>query len=89
MRKATAVVQQCIECGVPRVWLFQGIGGAGAVSDDAVALCRTHGVEVVAGACPLMFLEPVGAAHRFHRFMRRLNGGVGEAVSTTAVTDSG
>lgn len=34
-----------------------------------------HGIDVVAGAgaCPLMFLEPVRGAHRVHRALRRAN----------------
>lgn len=57
---AADVVRDAINRGVGRVWLFKGAGGASAVSDEAVALCDEHGVAVVAGACPLMFLEPVG-----------------------------
>lgn len=68
------IVRACIAAGVPRVWLFKGVGGPGAVSDEAVALCHEHGIPVVAGACPLMFLEPVGLVHRIHRGLRHLNG---------------
>lgn len=71
---AVEVVRACLAAGVPRVWLFQGLGGEGAVSDEAVALCRTAGVPVVAGACPLMFVPPVGAFHRVHRAARRARG---------------
>lgn len=70
---AASVVAECIEHDVPRVWLFRGLGGPGAVSDAAVAMCRDRNVPVVAGACPLMFLEPVGWFHRLHRGARRLN----------------
>ena len=66
------VVRQCVDRGISRIWLFQGIGGPGAVSDAAVALGRQHGATVIAGACPLMFLEPVGAFHKLHRGIRRL-----------------
>jgi hypothetical protein len=31
-------------------------------------------VAVVEGACPLMFLEPVGWFHRAHRGIRRIKG---------------
>lgn len=46
------------------------------MSPEAVALCREHGIEVVDGACPLMFSEPVGWFHRVHRVGRRLTGHV-------------
>jgi hypothetical protein len=39
-----------------------------------VQLCREQGIEVIAGACPLTFLEPVGWFHRVHRAVRRRKG---------------
>ena len=68
---ALEVIRGCIRRGVGHVWLFQGLGGPGAVSDEALAECDRHGIEVVAGACPRMFLEPVGLVHRIHRTARR------------------
>jgi len=79
--RAVEVVDQAIALGVGRVWLFKGLGSPGAVSHAAVDACRSHGVDVVAGACPLMFLEPVGWSHRVHRAARRHNGSL---VTTTA-----
>jgi uncharacterized protein len=77
---AMPVVQASIDRGVPRIWLFQGAGGAGAVSVEAVELCRRHGVAVVPGACPLMFLQPVATVHRVHRGIRHLNGSLGRTA---------
>jgi hypothetical protein len=77
--KSADVVRACAERGVTRVWLFKGLGGRGSVSDEAVELCEQHGIEAVAGACPLMFLEPVGWFHRLHRTMRQLNGSLTKA----------
>ena len=73
---ALEVVDQGAALGVPRVWLFRGIGSPGAASAEAIARCQEHGIEVVGGACPLMFLEPVGWAHRLHRSVRRHRGGL-------------
>lgn len=69
--EAVEVVRRCLAAGVPAIWLFQGIGGRGAVSDEAIALCHEAGVPVVPGACPLMFTRPVGTVHRIHRVARR------------------
>lgn len=77
--RSADVVRACVERGVPRVWLFKGVG-PGALSDEAVALCEEHGIDVVAGACPLMFLEPVAWFHRVHRGLRRLNRSVARAA---------
>jgi acyl-CoA synthetase (NDP forming) len=72
--RSAALVRECLDHGVQHIWLFQGIGGAGAVSDEAVLLCREAGASVVAGACPFMFVEPVTGAHRFHRALRTWRG---------------
>jgi len=82
VKRATAVeiVKECIARGVTHVWLFKGIGGESAMSDEAVTLCREHGVEVIPGACPMMFLRPVRGFHRFHGRMRRLHGAIGSAA---------
>jgi predicted CoA-binding protein len=71
--RSADVVRACAQRGVERVWLFQGAGGGGSVSPEAVELCRQHGIQVIAGACPMMFLEPVGWFHRVHRAARRMN----------------
>ena len=76
---ATEVVRDCLDLGVDHVWLFKGLGGTGALSDDAVRLCREHDIEVVAGACPLMFLEPIGWFHKLHRAARHLRGDLADA----------
>lgn len=71
---AVDVVRQCIAAGVPAIWLFKGIGSEGAVSDEAIALCHEAGIPVVPGACPLMFIRPVGTVHRIHRAAQRAHG---------------
>jgi len=73
---ADGVAAECIRAGVPRVWLFRGFG-PGSVSDEAVRRCTDAGVEVIAGACPLMFLDPVRGVHRIHRSVRRARRAIG------------
>lgn len=71
--RAAGAVQECVDHGIPRIWLHKGAGPS-SVSPDAVAICRDHGVEVVDGACPLMFVEPAAWFHRVHRLERKLTG---------------
>lgn len=66
------VVRACIDRGIPRVWLHKGAGPS-SVSDEAVALCAEHGVEVVDGACPMMFMEDAAWFHRMHRWGREVS----------------
>jgi uncharacterized protein len=68
------VVRECAAAGISKVWLFKGLGGPGAASDEAIEVAEELGLEVVPGACPMMFLEPVGWFHRIHRAGRRRNG---------------
>jgi len=67
------VVRDCKEAGVTRVWMHRGTG-RGAVSPTAVAYCHEHGIAVVEGACPFMFLPRAGFVHRTHGFFARLFG---------------
>ena len=65
------MVQACIDRGIPRVWLHKGAGPS-SVTDEAVALCREHGIEVVDGACPMMFMDDAAWLHRVHRWGREV-----------------
>lgn len=59
------VVRDCAEVGVSRVWIHDGMLMHGSsVSEEAVAFCREHGIQVIAGGCPMMFIEP------FHKCMK-------------------
>ena len=75
---AAAVVRACLDLDIKRVWLFKG-AGPGAVSDEAIQLCKDHDITVIAGACPLMFLEPVRGIHKLHRALRRANRSLAKA----------
>jgi predicted CoA-binding protein len=70
---SAAVVQECIDRGIPRIWLHQGAGPS-AATPEAVALCREHGIEVVDGACPMMFFDDATWFHRLHRWGRERAG---------------
>ena len=70
---AAAVVDDCAAAGVPRVWLHRSFG-QGSVSAEAVARCRQHGITVIPGGCPMMYLEPVDPGHACMRGILRLTG---------------
>ena len=78
------VVHDCADAHIPRVWMHRG-AGSGAVSDEAVAFCREHGIEVVAGRCPLMFLgHPTAFVHRLHAGVLKLSGNFPRGETATA-----
>lgn len=65
------LVRQCIEAGVPRVWMHSMLGtrprlmksvaaSITSVSPEAVRLCRENGITVIPGSCPMQFLGDFG-----------------------------
>lgn len=74
------IVQQCVGLGVKRVWMHCMMGtkpglaeSMTSVSQPAVEMCRSNGIEVIPGSCPNQFLNPDGG-HKFMRALWRLFG---------------
>jgi predicted CoA-binding protein len=67
--QAEAVVRDCLDAGIRRIWLHRG-GGPGSASPEAVALCRDRGVEPVTNLCPFMVMPGAGWPHRLHGWFR-------------------
>jgi predicted CoA-binding protein len=74
------IVQQCVELGIKHVWMHCMMGtkpglasGMTSVSQNAVQLCREHGIAVIPGACPNQFLNP-DFGHRMMRVIFRTLG---------------
>ncbi len=63
------VVRDAAEAGIRHLWIQQGSQSAGALQ-----LAQQKGLSVVSGECILMFAEPVGSFHRFHRWVWKLLG---------------
>lgn len=73
------VVRQAVAAGVPRVWMHESLMRSGtSVSPEAVALCHAHEVALIAGACPMMYCEPVDFGHRCMGWLMRVSGGLPE-----------
>ena len=72
---SAAVVRQCAERGVRRVWFHRSFGD-GSVSDEAVRECEARGIECIVGGCPLMYCAPVDLGHRCMRWWLRWQGRV-------------
>ncbi len=67
------IVQDCLRVDVAHIWMYRATG-RGAVDDPSVELCRAHGINVIAGECPFMFLPGTGFMHRVHGFVRKIRG---------------
>jgi predicted CoA-binding protein len=75
---AQQVVSDCIQAGVKRIWMCRTTG-KGSVSAQAVGECEAHGISVIPGECPFMFLEGDyqqggGWVHHFHGFLKKITG---------------
>jgi predicted CoA-binding protein len=77
------IAQDCAEAGVRRVWMHRS-GGSGSVSQDAVDFCHQHGIRLVEGHCPFMFLPHTPFFHRVHGFFLRLTGAYPQKVQSAA-----
>jgi len=74
-RTSAAVVRECAELGISRVWLHRSMG-QGSVSEEAVRIAREHHLTLIAGACPAMYCSPVDVPHRCMRWFLKLTGGL-------------
>lgn len=70
-RETLRVVQECVDLGIQHVWMYRA-GGVGAVSPEAVALCRQHNIYVVEGQCPYMFFPRTPFIHRVHGLLLKI-----------------
>jgi Predicted CoA-binding protein len=65
------VVSDCAEAGINRVWMYRATG-KGAVSERAVAFCKTKSIAVIPGQCPFMFLPGAAGVHRLHGLFNKI-----------------
>lgn len=70
---APDVVRACAARNVGRVWMHRSFG-TGSVSEEAVELCREHGIQVIVGGCPMMYCGEVDVAHRCMRWILEFRG---------------
>ena len=68
---AEAIVRECVDLGIPRVWMHRSFGG-GSVSEAATAYGRRHGVRVIDGGCPCMYDPAADPGHKVIRAMCHL-----------------
>ena len=66
------VVRECKEAGITHVWMHRSIGDS--TSQEAIAYCKENGINVIPGACPMMFVEPVDFGHKCIKFIGKFAG---------------
>ena len=65
------VVREAAAAGIRRIWIQQG-----AQSEGALRFCADNKLPAVSRQCILMFAEPVSSIHAFHRWVKKLFGGM-------------
>ncbi len=60
-----AIVHECADAGIKRVWLHRALHSMGASFDpQTVEFAEGRGMSVIAGGCPMMFAQPVDFGHK-------------------------
>ena len=62
-------MRDCVEAKIPRIWMhYNPMFGKGnsSASAEAIDYARSHGVTVIEGGCPLMFVD---FAHKCMRWI--------------------
>ena len=77
------VMQDCVEAGVSNVWMHHNkLFGSGntSVSETAVKLGRENGINVIPGACPMMFIQGADFGHKCMRWILGVTGGLPQSA---------
>jgi len=69
------IVEDCYHTGVHHVWMHEGLPhSATSVSMEAVTFCREHDIDVIAGACPMMFGTAADFGHKCMKWILGVTG---------------
>lgn len=71
--QALAVVKQCVENGISKVWFHRAFGN-GSYSKEAEDLCKQNNITPIIYGCPVMYLQPVDFGHKCIKFFMKLSG---------------
>jgi len=68
------IVRECEVAGVRNVWMHESMVKGSSVSQEAVDYCRQHNINVIAGACPMMFGDGVDFGHICMKWIMNFSG---------------
>ena len=67
--KTPGAVQQAIDSGVKLIWIHQKTD-----TPDVIKLCADNNITYITGECIMMFADPIGSFHKFHRWINKVIG---------------
>lgn len=63
------VVREANELGINQIWMQFG-----SSSESAKKYCEENGIDVIDNQCVIMFTEPIGFIHKFHKWIWKTTG---------------
>lgn len=67
--KTLKIVESALNKGMQHLWLQQG-----STDDKVIDYLQGKNINYISDRCIMMFAEPVGSFHRFHRFLSKITG---------------
>lgn len=80
----SGIIRQAKLTGTKWLWLHKSFGNS--VDPLAVTVGREQGVNIIDGACPMMFLAPVDGAHRCMKSILQFFGRIPKQIPLVEVT---
>ena len=65
------VIKQAVARGIKNIWIQQS-----SDTPEAIKLCMANNINLIHGECIIMFISPTKSFHKFHKFLRKLFGGM-------------
>ena len=69
VKNSYAVIKECAEAGIKRLWFHQGMGPAN-IDEAGLRLCGENNIDPITKGCPMMYLSP-DIFHKCLKFIRR------------------
>jgi uncharacterized protein len=69
--KSLGIVKDAHASGIKNIWITQM-----SETKDTIEYCEKNNINVIYKQCPLMFIEPVASFHKFHKFIKKIFGGL-------------
>jgi uncharacterized protein len=69
--KSLGIVKDAHAAGIKNIWIMQM-----SETKETIEYCEQNNINVIYKQCILMFAEPIHVFHKFHRFFKKIFGGL-------------
>jgi predicted CoA-binding protein len=67
--KTDEITAQVVKGNIKLFWIHQKLD-----TPESLSLCEANNITCITGECILMFADPVGSFHKFHRWIKKVFG---------------